>query len=122
MLFALHDHIAYRLGRGRYSRSAIKAEGGLRATSENFPDLSMLKPGDAFWVHPRQSGISWIIMYLQDGIWSHVGSFSENGNVIDATTAGVREHPFSDYLDGESFTSFQRYTTIPIDDPPDIVV
>jgi hypothetical protein len=42
-------------------------------------------------------------MYYTDGVWSHVGQFAENGDVIEATTRGVVRHPFSDYLDEKSY-------------------
>jgi hypothetical protein len=42
-------------------------------------------------------------MYFQWSPWSHVGTFVRDGYVVDATTAGVIKHPFSDYLDGESY-------------------
>jgi len=43
-------------------------------------------------------------MYYTSSIWSHDGGFfTEHGNVIDATTRGVLEHPFSDYFDNKSY-------------------
>jgi hypothetical protein len=42
-------------------------------------------------------------MYYTASVWSHVGAFTEHGRIIDATTAGVIEHPLSDYFDGKSY-------------------
>ncbi len=103
MLFALFDYYQYRTRRGKYSASNIERGGARLATSENFADISSHRPGDVFFMHTMNSVISWLIMYFTDSMWSHVGIISQDDYVVDATTAGVIEHPFSDYLDGQAF-------------------
>jgi cell wall-associated NlpC family hydrolase len=49
-----------------------------------------------------------LVMYYTSSAWSHMGVFTENGNIIDATTGGVIEHPLSDYFDGKSYIVVKR--------------
>ncbi len=65
--------------------------------------LQQLGPRHTFVYHTRDSFLSWLVMYYTVSVWSHVGTFTEHGHIIDATTAGVIEHPLSDYFDGKSY-------------------
>ncbi len=103
MLFAILDYINYRRRRGHYSDESIRKEGGRLAAPENFPMLLDLGPRHRFVYHTRDSFLSWLVMYYTASVWSHVGNFTERGHIIDATTAGVIEHPLSDYFDGKSY-------------------
>ncbi len=111
MLLALLDYRDYLSQRGRYSPDSVERQGGRLMIPENFPNPSALAPGTLFFMHTRTHFLSWLIMYFQSGgdsghsIWSHTGLFSYNGDIIDVTTEGVVEHPFSDYFDGESYVS-----------------
>lgn len=109
MIFAIVYWVKYRTQRGRYSDESVGREGGKRATHSNFPDASKYAVGDLVFLHPRNSFISWVVMYYTSGIWSHTAIVSENGHVIDATLAGVVEHPFNDYIDGQSFISVRTF-------------
>ena len=62
-----------------------------------------LGPRHTFVYHTRDSFLSWLVMYYTASVWSHVGVFTEHGYILDATTSGVIEHPFSDYFDGKSY-------------------
>lgn len=86
-----------------YSDENIIKQGGRLAVPENFTKVALFGPRYLFFCHTRYSVISWLIMYYTSSVWSHVGHFSEKGLVIDTTTSGVIEHPFSDYFDGRSF-------------------
>lgn len=105
MLFALLDYLKYRARKGPYSTAAIRAQGGRLAVPENCPGFENFGPEYLFVYHRANSFTSWAVMYYTSSVWSHVGKFSENGNVIDATTGGVIEHPFADYFDGKSFVT-----------------
>lgn len=111
MLFALLDYRDYLSQRGVYSPSYIEQRGGRLLVPENFDDLDVYPPVTLFVMHTRTHFLSWLIMYFQsDGksqhsIWSHTGIFTYDGNILDVTTEGVVEHPFSDYFDGESYAS-----------------
>jgi hypothetical protein len=103
MIFALIDFAQYRLQRGRYSPRRLQEQGAALAVSENFSAPGVLEPGNFFFLHRRVSAASWIIMYMTSGIWSHQGTIVHGGQVIDATPGGIQKHPFSDYLDGQSY-------------------
>ncbi len=103
MLFASLDYLQYRLQRGAYSRQALEAQGGRLATSTNFPEGGRGEAGNYFVMHTRTSTLSWLIMYLTHSAWSHAGIFARGGYVVDATTAGMLKHRFSDYMDGRSY-------------------
>jgi hypothetical protein len=103
MIFALIDFAQYRLQRGRYSPRRLEEQGAALAVSKNFSAADMLEPGNFFFLHRRVSVSSWIIMYMTSGVWSHQGVIVRDGQVVDATPGGIRKHPFSDYLDGQSY-------------------
>jgi hypothetical protein len=103
VLFATLDYVQYRRQRGR-CRPAVLARGGWKlAIRENFQGSEAPQPADAFLMHTRVSTLSWLVMYVTNFPGSHAGVFGYDGLVIDATTAGVIQHPFSDYLDGQSY-------------------
>lgn len=103
MFFALLDYMKYRRRKGIYRDENIRKLGGRLAVPENFSEVASYNPSYLFFCHTRYSIVSWLIMYYTSSVWSHVGSFSEKGRIIDATTKGYIEHPFSDYFDGRSF-------------------
>jgi hypothetical protein len=103
MIFAVVDFLQYRLQRGRYSPTRLEAQGGALAIKSNFSAPGVLAPGHFFLLHRRASLASWIIMYTTSDVWSHQGYIVRDGQVVDATPAGIRKHPFSDYLDGQSY-------------------
>ena len=111
MIFALVNFAQYRLQRGRYSPRRLQEQGAALAVSENFSAPSLLEPGNFFFLHRRVSVASWIIMYMTSGLWSHQGVIVDDGQVIDATPGGIRKHPFSDYLDGQSYIAVASVPT-----------
>jgi hypothetical protein len=112
MIFAILDYINYRSRRRAYSDALLRAEGGRLATEENFPRPEQFKTGDLVFLHTADSFLSWLVMYYTSSVWSHVASVSENGYIIDATTSGVLEHSFADYLDGKSYILMKRVREI----------
>jgi hypothetical protein len=98
MIFAIYDYLIYKLNRGKYSDRKLDEEKAMLLTN----DL-LLEPGNIIFFHTRNSFISWIICYYTDSLWSHVGTISFNNNIIDVTTAGVIEHPLTDYADGNTY-------------------
>src|ERR1039458_498005 len=109
MIFAILDYMNYRRRRGTYSDASIRAEGGQLAVPENFPHPEQFKMPTLVALHTADCFLSWLVMYYTSSVWSHVASFSENGYIIDATTDGVIEHPFSDYLDGKSYILIKTF-------------
>ena len=103
MLFAIIDYIKYKNRMGMYSERSLQSQGGRLAVVASFPLLHEYDPRYIFILHTRDSFMSWLVMYYTCSPWSHVGSFSERGFILDATTSGVIEHPFADYLDGKSY-------------------
>jgi hypothetical protein len=103
VLFALLDYVRYRRQRGRYRPAVLAREGLKLAIPENFEGTEAPQPADVFFMHTRLSTLSWLVMYVTNFPCSHMGVFGYDGMVIDATTAGVVKHPFSDYLDGQSY-------------------
>ncbi len=108
MLFALIDYYRYRTQHGIYSPAYIEGRNGRLLTPKNFPDMSIFEAGDIFFTHRRVSMTSWAVMYLTASPWAHTGTFSGNGNILEAVTQGVIEHPFTDYLDGRSYMSVYK--------------
>lgn len=111
MLFALYDYVCYRFQLRHYAPAVVEAQHARLAISENFPEEGVrtkCEPGDAFFLHTRNSFVSWLIMYYTNSLWSHVGAFAENGKIVDATTSGVIKHEFLDYIDGESYILLKK--------------
>ena len=86
----------------------MKALGGFQATPDTFSNLAQFQNGDIVWVHPVGSVISWAIMYVTGGPWSHVGILTEGRTVIEAVTGGVIERPFAEYFDGNCFLAMKH--------------
>lgn len=108
MLFAALDYLRYRRRRGMYSDEAIRKEGALLATPENFSPVEELPPCGLVFYSATDSFQSWLVMYYTGSVWSHVATLTYHGNIIDATTRGVIEHPLLDYLDGKSYVAIRR--------------
>lgn len=106
MLFAALDYWQYLRQRGPYSHTSLEHQGGLLLTPTNFPDPADLKVGDLFLVHTRTDFRSWAVMYATSSVWSHIALVSEFGYLLDATTSGIVEHPFNDFLDSQSYGRF----------------
>jgi hypothetical protein len=109
MIFAALDYLRYKLRKGNYSDSAIRAEGGRLAIAENFADWERLASGHIFMYHGADSILSWSVMYFTSSIWSHTGMFTEHGRIVDSTTGGVVEHSLSDYFDGRSYMAILTF-------------
>jgi hypothetical protein len=108
MIFAVLDYISYRFRRGAYSDERIQAEGGSLATKENYPHPERFRPGDIVFLHTADSFLSWTVMYYTSSVWSHTATVTTDGNIVDATTGGVFEHPLDDYLSMAGATSWLR--------------
>ncbi len=108
MIFALLDYLQYRSNRGPYSPARIAREGGILAVPGPAARFANHDCNWLFYYHAKGAWRSWLVNYLTSSIWSHTGVFTENGCVCDATTSGVVEHPFSDYLDGRSYYALVR--------------
>jgi len=107
MVFALWDYTKYRLRWGIYSHQFLTSHGLNLATSENFPDLDIIKPGFILFYHPTNSFLGWLVMYYTCGYVSHCAVLVEQALVVDCTTSGVIKHPLSDYLDGKGYLAFR---------------
>lgn len=79
----------------------------------NFPRYREWDAGRLFFLHGVGSWQSWAVMYYTSSIWSHVGSFTEDGRIIHATTGGVIEHDFSDLFDGRSYIMINVFSEMP---------
>jgi permuted papain-like amidase YaeF/Yiix C92 family enzyme len=58
---------------------------------------SVLQKGDGIFAIDTESAGSRIIAYLDQGSWSHVGTYSGNGQIVEATTSGVTERTIEAY-------------------------
>jgi hypothetical protein len=103
MLFAIIDCLKYYYHKDHYSFKEIENDGGMLATKENIPYPETIKPFSILFYHPFGSFISWLIMYYDGGVWSHMAGFIRNGCLTDQTIPCGIEHPFSDYLDGNGY-------------------
>lgn len=110
MIFALIDLVRYATKTGRYSPAALEAQGLWLTTHANAAanGLTKLQPGDLIFYHHSYSFLSWAVMYWSDGPMSHTAMYSGDGQVHDATTDGVVEHPLADYFDGRGYMVFQH--------------
>jgi hypothetical protein len=108
MVFALVDLAKYVLKAGRYSPEALAQMGAFRATPEMYTTTNASAVfGDALFVHPTRSIVSWAIMYLTHGPWSYVGGMG-TGTVWEAVTAGVGENVLRNYFDGQNYVAIVR--------------
>jgi hypothetical protein len=58
---------------------------------------SVLQKGDGIFTIDTASISSRIITYLDQGTWSHVATYSGNGQIIEAATSGVMERSIEAY-------------------------
>jgi cell wall-associated NlpC family hydrolase len=61
--------------------------------------LGVLQKGDAIFTLDTKSIISRLITYLDQGTWSHVGTYAGNGKITEAITSGVVERDIEEYHD-----------------------
>jgi uncharacterized protein YycO len=59
----------------------------------------MLQKGDAIFTLDTKSIASRLIAYLDQGAWSHVGTYVGNGQIVEAITLGVVERSIEAYHD-----------------------
>jgi hypothetical protein len=59
--------------------------------------LLLVRPTDLIMVIDTSSFISRAIAAVDQGVWSHVGGYVGNGNIIEANLAGVVERPLTVY-------------------------
>jgi len=121
MVFALVDYLLYRSRLGKYHPRAIEGSGGILATRENFPANANLWPGDVLIMHTCRSFLSWCVMYYTSSVWSHTALYAGDDRLVDATTAGVLEHPFADYLDGNAYIVVRRPKGATPEEGPQVV-
>jgi hypothetical protein len=58
---------------------------------------SVLQKGDAIFSIDTKSVTSRMIAYLDQGTWSHVGTYTGDGKIVEATTSGVIERDLEAY-------------------------
>ena len=58
---------------------------------------SVLRRGDGIFTVDTGSVVSRIVTYLDQGTWSHVGTYSGNGQIQEAITSGVMERSIEAY-------------------------
>jgi cell wall-associated NlpC family hydrolase len=61
--------------------------------------LGALQKGDGIFTFDTKSIGSWLIAYLDQGTWSHVGMYVGNGQIVEAITLGVVERSIESYHD-----------------------
>jgi hypothetical protein len=76
------------------------------ASTKNFPDPP--EPGVIIFLHPKESLIGWMVMFVTDSPISHVASSVDAGDVVDVSLEGARRYPFDDLLDEVSLISMVK--------------
>jgi hypothetical protein len=117
MIFACIDYFKYIFRKGNYSHEKLIESGLFLADNENYEKYSNMQPGTVIFVFTLNSFISWIIMYVCGGIFSHVMIFYSKDVVFDCTTKGVHLAPLQNYFDGRHYLTLIE---IPDVDPDDI--
>ncbi len=105
MIFALADYLQYRLRKGPYSENVLLLKGAFLTTPEKASMLFQARDGDSIFCHPVNSFVSWIVMYVTASPWSHVGTLTSAGTVIEAITQGVVERPATCYFNRRYYVS-----------------
>jgi hypothetical protein len=59
--------------------------------------LNLLQRGDAIFTVDTKSITSRVITYLDQGVWSHVGTYTGEGRICEAITSGVTERSIEAY-------------------------
>jgi hypothetical protein len=108
MIFALTDFAQYFLRNGPYSDGAFTNQSAFLATADEIVRLDGIRDGDAIFCHPLHSPVSWVIMYVTGGPWSHVGTLTNAGTVLEAVTQGVVERPATCYFDGKHYVCIKH--------------
>lgn len=102
MIFALADFARYLLRKGPYSNGVFARQGAFLATPETVSHLlEGTSDGDLIFIHPLNSFVSWLIMYVTGGPWSHVGILTSGGSVLEVIAHGAVERPATCYFDGK---------------------
>lgn len=106
MIFGAIDYLCYKKRIGRFTNSNLKANHLNLAVATNFPTyptLTNLPVGSIIFCHTVNSFMSWLIMYFDGSLLSHVCMVTAPGLVTDVTTSGVVQYSVSNYMDGESY-------------------
>lgn len=117
MIFGLIDFTKYYFQLGKYSKVSLEKEATF--ASKNISISNDKLYGSIVLLHYRVSFNSWLIMYYTNSIWSHTSTIIENGQLLDVTTKGVIIHPFSDYLNDNSYFSIYKFN-IPNENEDDV--
>jgi hypothetical protein len=102
MIFALLDYCQYRLRNGRYSAERFAKMNAFLANPDKIGAIRGAQIGVMF-VHPLNSFVSWIIMYVTGGPWSHVALLTGKGTIFEATTAGQMERRPDVYFTSQNY-------------------
>lgn len=108
MIFAATDFIQYLLREGPYSEGVFHLQGAFLATPDTASILDQVRDGDGIFCHPLNAFMSWIVMYVTGGPWSHVGILTNQGTVLEAITQGFVERPATCYFDGRHYVCIKR--------------
>jgi hypothetical protein len=98
----------YLLRNGPYSDEIFVGQGAFLAAPETVSHLEGVRDGDAIFSHPLNSFVSWLIMYVTGGPWSHVGTLTSEGTVLEVIAQGCVERPATCYLDGKRYILIGR--------------
>ena len=93
MVFAFIDYLKYRLQYGRYSPARLSSDGGFLADRSTLNRLDNVRDGDIIGCHPTDFFLGWVVMYVSDYPFSHVGILTTGQTVIEATLSGTVERP-----------------------------
>lgn len=116
MLSAIRDYYHYVYRKGPYAHEVLCEQGIFLATPETYKNYENTPPPTIVFVSTLNSFVSWIIMYVTDGPFSHVAMIYSKEVIFDCTTKGVHLAPLKTYFVGDHYLRIQYLPEVDLND------
>jgi hypothetical protein len=116
MLSAIRDYYHYVYAKGPYAHEVLCEQGLFLATPEIYKNYKNTLPPTIVFVSTLNSFVSWLIMYVTNGRFSHVATLYSKEVIFDCTPKGVHFAPLQTYFVGNHYLYIQHLPDVDLHD------
>jgi hypothetical protein len=116
MLSAIRDYYHYMYAKGPYAHEVLCEQGLFLATPEIYKNYKNTLPPTIVFVSTLNSFVSWLIMYVTNGRFSHVATLYSKEVIFDCTPKGVHFAPLQTYFVGNHYLYIQHLPDVDLHD------